>query len=82
MFEIPSGRTVTTRPVDELERELAAAKGADRPVVIVIDTDPAPSTEAGGSWWEVAVPEVSARDTVRAARVGYEADAKAQRLVD
>ena len=30
MFEIPSGRTVTTRPVDELERELAAAIDSER----------------------------------------------------
>ena len=27
--------------------------------MIVIDTDPARTTEAGGAWWEVAVPEVS-----------------------
>ena len=27
---------------------------------IVIDTDPYPSTPHGGTWWEVAVPEVSA----------------------
>jgi 3D-(3,5/4)-trihydroxycyclohexane-1,2-dione acylhydrolase (decyclizing) len=54
-----------SRPSDiaALEAELAAAKGsADRPVVIVIDTDPMPSTEAGGHWWDVAVPEVSARE--------------------
>ena len=32
--------------------------------MIVIDTDPLASTDAGGHWWDVAVPEVS----VRAAR--------------
>ena len=31
-----------------------------RTTVIVIDTDPWISTEAGGHWWDVAVPEVSA----------------------
>ena len=54
-------------------RSCGQAKGADRPVVIVIDTDPAPSTPAGGHWWDVAVPEVSERAEVRAARAAYEA---------
>ena len=30
------------------------------------------TTEAGGAWWDVAVPEVSAREEVRAARKSYE----------
>ena len=30
------------------------------------------STEAGGWWWEVGVPEVSESGEVRAARAGYE----------
>ena len=46
--------------------------------VIVIDTDPAPSTEAGGTWWDVAVPEVSARESVKAARASYMAGRKRQ----
>jgi len=54
----------------------------DRPVVIVIDTDPAPSTEAGGAWWDVAVPEVSSRPEVAAARETYEKHTKLQRLAD
>lgn len=40
--------------------------------MIVIDTDPAITTEAGGHWWDVAVPEVSARAEVQAARRDYE----------
>ncbi|TIP34293.1 MAG: 3D-(3,5/4)-trihydroxycyclohexane-1,2-dione acylhydrolase (decyclizing), partial [Mesorhizobium sp.] len=40
--------------------------------VLVIDTDPLISTEAGGHWWDVAVPEVSARREVNAARKKYE----------
>jgi 3D-(3,5/4)-trihydroxycyclohexane-1,2-dione acylhydrolase (decyclizing) len=39
----------------------------------VSDTDPAITTEAGGHWWDVAVPEVSARPEVQAARREYEA---------
>jgi 3D-(3,5/4)-trihydroxycyclohexane-1,2-dione acylhydrolase (decyclizing) len=65
-----------------LEAELKAAKGADRPVVIVIDTDPAPSTAAGGHWWDVAVPEVSGRAEVNAARARYEEQTKSRRLAD
>ena len=36
--------------------------------MIVIETDPPRSTAAGGHWWDVAVPEVSERAEVRAAR--------------
>lgn len=68
--------------IADLEAELALARAATRPTVIVIDTDPAPSTEAGGSWWEVAVPEVSERPTVQAARAAYEAAMAQQRLAD
>lgn len=56
----------------ELETALAEARGHDRTSVIVIDTDPLISTDAGGHWWEVAVPEVSVRDEVKAARKRYE----------
>ena len=48
------------------------AKSATGPVAIVIDTDPYPSTPHGGSWWQVAVPEVSGRQEVRDARQAYE----------
>jgi 3D-(3,5/4)-trihydroxycyclohexane-1,2-dione acylhydrolase (decyclizing) len=75
-------RAVKVADIAGLERELAAAKGAAVPVVIVIDTDPAPSTAAGGHWWDVAVPEVSARPQVRAARKKYENATRLQRLAD
>jgi 3D-(3,5/4)-trihydroxycyclohexane-1,2-dione acylhydrolase (decyclizing) len=75
-------RAVKAADLAALEAELSAAGDADRPVVIVIDTDPGPSTEAGGSWWEVAVPEVSARPEVQVARRAYEAGARARRLAD
>jgi 3D-(3,5/4)-trihydroxycyclohexane-1,2-dione acylhydrolase (decyclizing) len=53
-------------------RRWAGARKADRTSVIVIDTDPYKTTEAGGFWWDVAVPEVSERPKVRAARKAYE----------
>ncbi len=55
-----------------LEAALARAKAATGPYLIAIETDPRPTTEAGGHWWDVAVPEVSARPEVRAARADYE----------
>jgi len=57
--------------VAELEAALREAEGDERTCVIVIDTDPLVTTEAGGHWWDVAVPEVSERAEVREAREGY-----------
>jgi 3D-(3,5/4)-trihydroxycyclohexane-1,2-dione acylhydrolase (decyclizing) len=68
--------------IAELETMMADAKTATRPTVIVIDTDPMPGTGAGGTWWEVAVPEVSDRKEVNEARKGYESATKAQWLVN
>jgi len=59
--------------IGALEQALERAKTADRTSVIVIDTDPMITTEAGGWWWDVAVPEVSEREDVRTARADYEA---------
>ncbi|MBL8591785.1 MAG: 3D-(3,5/4)-trihydroxycyclohexane-1,2-dione acylhydrolase (decyclizing) [Devosia sp.] len=66
--------------ITELESALAEADKVERTTVLVIDTDPLISTEAGGHWWDVAVPEVSVRPQVNAARKEYEAALKGQRL--
>ena len=63
-----------------LEAALARATSADRTSVIVIRTDPVRTTEKGGAWWDVAVPEVSVRDQVRDARTGYERARAAQAM--
>jgi 3D-(3,5/4)-trihydroxycyclohexane-1,2-dione acylhydrolase (decyclizing) len=55
-----------------LEDALVRARQADRTYLICIDTDATRTTEEGGTWWEVAVPEVSTRQAVRDARTGYE----------
>jgi 3D-(3,5/4)-trihydroxycyclohexane-1,2-dione acylhydrolase (decyclizing) len=73
---------VKVATIAELEAELRNAKSATRPVVIVIDTDPWPSTEAGGAWWDVGIPAVSTRAEVNAARATYEENVKLQRLAD
>ncbi len=62
--------------IAELETALDAARNATETTVIVIDTDPYPTTGAGGYWWDVAVPEVSARAEVNQARAAYEAALK------
>ena len=67
--------------IDALEDALERAKGNDRTTVIVIDTDPLTTTPEGGAWWDVAVPEVSAREQVNEARSSYVA-ATAQQKVD
>jgi len=66
--------------IAELEAALQETEAADRTTVIVIDTDPLVTTEAGGHWWDVAVPEVSERPEVKAAREGYVKALKAQRV--
>ncbi|MGV1916242.1 3D-(3,5/4)-trihydroxycyclohexane-1,2-dione acylhydrolase (decyclizing) [Rhizobium sp. 22-785-1] len=65
--------------IAELETALDAARSADVPTVIVIDTDPYPTPDAGGYWWDVAVPEVSERHEVKQARAAYESALKERR---
>ncbi len=67
---------VHVNTIAELEEALARAKDATGPFVVVIDTDPYFTTPDGGHWWDVAVPEVSDRAEVNAARTGYEAALK------
>ena len=64
--------------IDALSAALERARAASGTHVIVIETDPEASTSAGGAWWDVAVPEVSERSSVRAARAEYETRRKAR----
>jgi 3D-(3,5/4)-trihydroxycyclohexane-1,2-dione acylhydrolase (decyclizing) len=65
--------------IAELETALQETESVERTTVIVIDTDPLITTDAGGHWWDVAVPEVSDRPQVNAAREAYVKALKAQR---
>ena len=58
--------------VDELRAALLAAKVADGPVLVQVETDPLVPAPDSGSWWDVPVAEVSPLDSTRAARAGYE----------
>ncbi len=68
--------------IAELESALVAARAAGGVQVVVIDTDPMVITDAGGHWWDVAVPEVSIRPQVRAAHESYVAASVLQRVGD
>ena len=71
--------SVKVSSISELEEALAKRGEITGPYVIVIDTDPYPSTPHGGSWWEVGVPEVSVRSEVNDAHEKYIEDKKTQR---
>ena len=65
--------------IGELEAALGRARAAKRTYVVTIDTDPARTTAEGGTWWDVAVPAVSGRAQVVAARRQYENDIRQQK---
>jgi 3D-(3,5/4)-trihydroxycyclohexane-1,2-dione acylhydrolase (decyclizing) len=51
---------------------MGRALAANRTYVVVIETDPGKSTDAGGAWWDVPVAEVSERPAVKDARKVYD----------
>ncbi len=71
---------VKVSSIAELEQAIIDSKKNDRTSVFVIDTDPLITTEAGGHWWDVAVPEVSSREEVNKARANYMKAREAQRI--
>ena len=68
--------------IAELEAAFEKSRAATVTQVIQIDTDAGPSTDAGGFWWDVAVPAVSGRAQVRDAFEGYEKKRSRQRAVN
>jgi 3D-(3,5/4)-trihydroxycyclohexane-1,2-dione acylhydrolase (decyclizing) len=71
---------VKVSSIAELEQAIADSKKNDRTSVFVIDTDPLVTTDAGGHWWDVAVPEVSPRGEVNKAHEAYVKARAAQRV--
>ncbi len=63
--------SIKASSVKELEEALTKRHSISGPYVIVIDTDPYPSTPFGGTWWDVAVPEISERSQVNEKYVNY-----------
>ena len=70
--------SVKVGSIADLEAALARRQGISGPYVIVIDTTPYHDHALGGTWWEVGVPEVSARPQVNAARANFETKRKDQ----
>lgn len=72
------------KDIADLGARIVAARGRNRPTVIVIDTDPmpGPGDAGGGHWWDVAVPEVGRTDKQGAARVKYLENRARQSLVN
>ncbi|MFC5760716.1 3D-(3,5/4)-trihydroxycyclohexane-1,2-dione acylhydrolase (decyclizing) [Rhizobium sp. GCM10022189] len=71
---------VKVSSIAELEQAIADSRKNDRTSVFVIDTDPLITTDAGGHWWDVAVPEVSPRGEVNRAHEAYVKARTAQRV--
>jgi 3D-(3,5/4)-trihydroxycyclohexane-1,2-dione acylhydrolase (decyclizing) len=69
----------TVPSLAELPAAFRRAKAAERTAVIVIKVDPHQWTP-GDAWWDVAVPEVSERAEVRAARAEHERARQRQRV--
>ncbi len=70
------------RGIGELQSALERARNSEGTYVVVIDTDAAVTTEAGGHWWDVVVPEISVRPQVQAARERYVAETEQQWIAD
>ena len=71
-----NARAVTN--IDELDAALAEALSSDATYVIVVPVGRHGSHELGGAWWDVAVPEASQSDEVRAARASYDTKRRRQ----
>jgi 3D-(3,5/4)-trihydroxycyclohexane-1,2-dione acylhydrolase (decyclizing) len=72
-------QAVKVKTIDELRAALQDAKRAPRTVVIGIEVDRYEGVPAYESWWDVPVSEVSAIESVTAARAGYDASKKNER---
>jgi 3D-(3,5/4)-trihydroxycyclohexane-1,2-dione acylhydrolase (decyclizing) len=62
-----------------LREAMVRARGATRTQVIVIDTTHRRTTDDGGCWWDVGIPEVSERAQVDAAAVAAREARRLQR---
>jgi 3D-(3,5/4)-trihydroxycyclohexane-1,2-dione acylhydrolase (decyclizing) len=72
--------SVHVQNVAELKAAMVKARAAKRTQVLVIDTTHHRVTREGGCWWEVGIPEVSARSEVNAAYAGFLTAKKDQRV--
>jgi 3D-(3,5/4)-trihydroxycyclohexane-1,2-dione acylhydrolase (decyclizing) len=64
--------------VADLKAAMVTARAASKTQVLVIDTTHTRTTNDGGCWWEVAIPEVSERAEVNEAYARYSAAKQSQ----
>jgi 3D-(3,5/4)-trihydroxycyclohexane-1,2-dione acylhydrolase (decyclizing) len=62
---------VKVNSLEALESALERARDHEKTSVVVIDTDPVASTQAGGTWWDVPVAEVSENTSVNQEAENY-----------
>jgi 3D-(3,5/4)-trihydroxycyclohexane-1,2-dione acylhydrolase (decyclizing) len=72
-------RVIRCAGLDDVRAALAAARGADGPVVVHVEVDRYAGVPSYDSWWDVPVAEVSDDADVRAARAAYDEARRAQR---
>ncbi len=72
--------SVHVKDVAELKQAMVVARAARITQVLVIDTTHRRTTDDGGCWWEVPIPEVSNRTEVNDAHARYVDAKQAQRL--
>jgi len=72
-------RVIRAEGVGELRAALQAAREAGETTLVHVETDPLVGSPSSESWWDVPVAEVSALESTRAARAGYERLKGAQR---
>ena len=72
-------QSVHVRDVAGLRDAMVAARAAKTTQVVVIDTTHTRTTDDGGCWWEVGIPEVSERAEVEAAAAAGRVSKQSQR---
>jgi len=65
--------------IEDLEAAYVRAKASDKTYVLHIEVSKYNWSEHGDAWWEVGVPEVSAKEKVIKARENYDENIKMQR---
>jgi 3D-(3,5/4)-trihydroxycyclohexane-1,2-dione acylhydrolase (decyclizing) len=71
---------IKVKSLADLEAALKKAKASSKTHAIIIDTDPMHTTDAGGAWWDVGIPEVSTRKQVVKAHKNWNKGRKNQRV--
>jgi 3D-(3,5/4)-trihydroxycyclohexane-1,2-dione acylhydrolase (decyclizing) len=71
---------IKVKSLADLEAALKISKASPKTHAVIIDTDPMQTTDAGGTWWQVGVPEVSSRKQVVKAHASWRKGGKLQRI--